>query len=181
MRRILVTLAIAAALVIPVAATAADPPEQGSPQESALLQPNVPYLPAAGSPCGIEFTPNQARAWWITWFANPVDLAAVRPALLPGSLVLTPDQYAAAVALQRAGNTLPDAPRTYNPLDLPVNDLIGGVCPHDPIVVPQVSLNAVAPAVIAKLRTYIARLTACACDAAKLALYEARLDDYLAR
>ena len=34
---------------------------------------------------------------------------------------------------------------------------------------------------IARLRTYIARLTACACNPVKLALYQARLDVYLAR
>ena len=61
------------------------------------------------------------------------------------------------------------------------------VAPAAPIV--SVAVVVVAPtlapskyaASIARLRTYIARLTACACNPVKLALYQARLDVYLSR
>lgn len=137
MRRLLVALAIAAAFVIPATASAIDPPNTAE-QSAALGAPNAVYLPAAGNACGIEFTPNLARTWWTRYFADPLDLAAVRPGLLPGSLVLTPAEYEAAVTLNARGNTLPDAPRDWNPLALAVTPGLVGAngiafCPTDSI------------------------------------------------
>ena len=113
---------------------------------------------------------------------------------MPGSLVLTSDEYAAAVALNARGNTLSDAPRDWNPLALATTaGLIGadGVefCPTDSAAPPVplgVAVASVAPASkyaasITRLRTYIARLTACACNPVKLALYRARLQTYTSR
>jgi len=196
MRRFIVTAVLAVGLILPAAASGADP--------SLITTGDVVYAPAVTkdatgvivgtNACGIEFTPNLARKWWNGYFAAPVDLADVRPGLLPGSLVLTPDEYAAAVALNAAGNILPDAPRDWNPLALAVTaGLVGadGVafCPTDSAAAPiplGIAVASVAPASkyaasIARLRTYIARLTACACHPVKLALYEARLDVYLSR
>lgn len=46
---------------------------------------------------------------------------------------------------------------------------------------PVAAASRIAPSAVTRLRTYIARLTACACNPVKLALYRARLDLYLAR
>ena len=195
MRRFIVTAVLAVGLVIPAVVSGADP--------SLITTGDTVYTPvvirdATGAvtgtnACAIEFTPNLARKWWNGYFAAPVDLAGVRPGLLPGSLVLTPDEYTAAVALNARGNTLPDAPRDYNPLALVVTaGLVGadGVafCPTDSGAAPiplGVVIASVAPsryvASIARLRTYIARLTACACNPVKLALYRARLQTYTSR
>jgi len=195
MRRLIGAIVLAVALIIPAAASGADP--------SLVTTGDVVYTPAVTkdetgatvgtNACGIEFTPNLARKWWNGYFASPLDLADVRPGLMPGSLVLTADEYAAAVALNAAGNTLPDAPRDWNPLALAVTaGLVGanGVafCPTDSYT-RQVPLGIVVASVapskygasITRLRTYIARLTACACNPVKLALYQTRLDVYLAR
>ena len=196
MRRLIVTAVLAVGLTIPAVVSGADP--------SLVTTGDTVYTPAVirdatgavtgTNACAIEFTPNLARKWWNGYFATPVDLADVRPGLLPGSLVLTPDEYAAAVALNAAGNILPDAPRDWNPLALAVTaGLVGadGVafCPTDSAAAPiplGIAVASVAPASkyaasIARLRTYIARLTACACHPVKLALYQARLNAYLAR
>ena len=195
MRRLIGAIVLAVALIIPAAASGADP--------SLVTTGDVVYTPAVTkdetgatvgtNACGIEFTPNLARKWWNGYFASPLDLADVRPGLMPGSLVLTADEYAAAVALNAAGNTLPDAPRDWNPLALAVTaGLVGanGVafCPTDSYT-RQVPLGIVVASVapskygasITRLRTYIARLTASACNPVKLALYQTRLDVYLAR
>ena len=194
MRRFIVTAVLAVGLILPAAASGADP--------SLITTGDVVYAPAVTkdatgvivgtNACGIEFTPNLTRSWWNGYFANPVDLADVRPGLMPGSLVLSVAEYASAVALNSRGNTLPDAPRDYNPLTLPVTPgLVGadGVefCPTDsytrqvPLGVAVARFAGVSATTISRLRTYIARLTACACNPVKLALYEARLDVYLSR
>ena len=196
MRRFIFAAVLTVGLILPAVASGADP--------ALITTGDAIYLPAitrdatgtivGSNACGIEFTPNLARKWWTGYFAAPVDLADVRPGLMPGSLVLTPDEYAAAVALNVRGNTLPDAPRDYNPLALATTaGLVGadGVafCPTDSAAAPiplGVAVASVAPASkyvasIARLRTYIARLIRCACNPVKLALYQARLDVYLAR
>jgi len=61
-----------------------------------------------------------------------------------------------------------------------VPTLAGVPCPVVTIVAPTPT-SAVSSGVIARLRIYIARLTACACNPVKLALYQARLDVYLSR
>ena len=105
--------------------------------------------------------------------------------------MLTPDEYAAAVALNAAGNTLADAPRDWNPLALAVTaGLVGadGVafCPTDsytrqvPLGV-AIARSAVSASTLTRLRTYIGRLSRCACNPLKLALYQARLNTYLSR
>ncbi len=99
MRRFIVAAVLAAALIVPTAASAIDPSPPGSPQAAALASPDQPYV-AAGE-C-VQFTPNSARAWWSAWFAAPYDLSAIEPCKLPGSLVLTADQYVAAVAINNA-------------------------------------------------------------------------------
>ena len=195
MRRLIVTAVLAVGLTIPAVVSGADP--------SLVTTGDTVYTPvvirdATGAvtgtnACAIEFTPNLARKWWNGYFAAPVDLADVRPGLLPGSLVLTPDEYAAAVALNARGNTLPDAPPDYNPLALattagPIGADGVAFCPTDSYT-RQVPLGIVVASVvpskyaasIARLRTYMARLTACACNPIKLALYQARLDVYLSR
>src|SRR3990170_7424235 len=193
MRRFIFAAVLAVGLILPAATSGADP--------SLITTGDTVYTPAVirdatgaivgTNACGIEFTPNLARNWWTGYFAAPVDLAGVRPGLMPGSLVLTAEEYTAAVALNARGNTLPDVPRDYNPLALATTaGLVGadGVafCPTDSAAAPiplGVVIASVAPsryaASIARLRTYIARLTACACNPVKLALYQARLDVYL--
>ncbi len=112
-----------AASLLPWAAAAAARWGLDSPQGRALAQPDVPYLTAGaanGRPNGITFTPAIARRWWDAWFAHPVDLGKVRQALLPGNLVLSPDELAKAQKLMGIGNTLPVAPEDYNPLALPL-------------------------------------------------------------
>jgi hypothetical protein len=146
MRKFIVSLVLAGALSIPVGVAALDPSPPGSPQAAALATPNAVYLPAAGNACGIEFTPNTARTWWARYFIAPLDLAGVRPGLMPGSLVLTADEYAAAVTLNARGNTLPDAPRDFNPLALPVTPGLVGAdgiafCPTDSAA-PPIPLGA---------------------------------------
>ncbi len=108
---------------LPWAAAAAARWGADSPQGKALLQPDVPYLvagTATGRPNGITFTPAIARRWWDAWFAHPVDLGNVRQALLPGNLVLSPDELTQAQTLMGIGNTLEKAPADYNPLGLPL-------------------------------------------------------------
>ena len=191
MRRFIVTAVLAVGLTIPAVVSGADP--------GLITTGDTVYTPAVirdatgavtgTNACGIEFTPNLARKWWNGYFAAPVDLADVRPGLMPGSLVLTAEEYTAAVALNARGNTLSDAPRDWNPLALATTaGLIGadGVafCPTDSRAAP-IPLGIAVPsryvASIARLRTYMARLTACACNPIKLALYQARLDVYLSR
>jgi hypothetical protein len=195
MRRLIVAAALAVALILPTAASAIDPSLDAG-QQAALAAPDAVYAPAVirdstgtitgANACGIEWTPNLARRWWARWFAQPLDLAGVRPGLMPGSLVLTSAEYTSAVALNARGNTLADAPRDFNPLGLPVTPgLVGadGVtfCPTDSAA-PPVPLGAsVAPSAITRLRGYIANLTRTGRDPAKLALYQARLVDYLGR
>ena len=65
-------------------------------------------------------------------------------------------------------------------LDSAVPTLSGTPCPVVTVIAPA-PISAVSPGVIARLRTYIARLNACACNAVKLALYQARLEIYLSR
>ena len=193
MRRFIFAAVLTVGLILPAVASGADP--------ALITTGDAIYLPAitrdatgtivGSNACGIEFTPNLARKWWTGYFAAPVDLADVRPGLMPGSLVLTPDEYAAAVALNARGNTLPDAPRDWNPLALAVTPgLIGadGVefCPTDsytrqvPLGV-ALARSAVSANTLTRLRTYIARLTRCACNPVKLALYRARLQTYTSR
>jgi len=193
MRRLILAVVLAVGLILPAATSGADP--------TLITTGDGVYAPAVvkdstgavvgTNACGIEFTPNLARSWWTAYFADPVDLADVRPGLMPGSLVLSAAEYAAAVTLNARGNTLPDAPRDWNPLTLVVTaGLVGtdGVafCPTDsytrqvPLGVAVASASKYA-ASITRLRGYIARLTACACNPVKLALYEARLDVYLSR
>ena len=108
---------------LPWAAAAAARWDPGSPQALALAQPDVPYLQAGtatGRANGITFTPAIARRWWDAWFAHPVDIGNVRQALLPGNLVLSPDELAQAQQLMGTGNTLAKAPADYNPLGLPL-------------------------------------------------------------
>ncbi len=95
--------------------------DPGSPQWNALTHPDVPYRlggAAFGNPNGITFTPNLARAWWDTWFANPVDQTSIPPGLQPGGLVLGADEVKRVAQLQ--AGPLPPAPADYNPLGLPV-------------------------------------------------------------
>ena len=83
----------------------------GTPQYDALGAPDAKYIPPGigqgGEPLP-GFTPNEARAWWANWFANPFDLRLVDPAALPGSLVLTREEAERAKALNRT--TLPPPP-----------------------------------------------------------------------
>ena len=205
MRRLIFAAVLAVALIIPATASAIDPPPADSVQVAALASPDAVYTPAVvrdetgavvgTNACAIEFTPNLARSWWTVYFADPVDLADVRPGLMPGSLVLSAAEYTAAVTLNARGNTLPDAPRDYNPLALATTaGLVGadGVafCPTDSAAPPVplgIAVASVAPAskyatAIAKLKVYIARLSLNPVrNAAKLALYRARLADYLSR
>jgi len=196
MRRFIVTAVLAVGLTIPAVVSGADP--------GLITTGDTVYTPAVirdatgavtgTNACGIEFTPNLARKWWNGYFAAPVDLADVRPGLMPGSLVLTAEEYTAAVALNARGNTLSDAPRDWNPLALATTaGLIGadGVefCPTDSAAPPVplgVAVASVAPAskyaaAIAKLKVYIARLSRSGADPVKLALYRARLQTYTSR
>ena len=194
MRRLIVGVVLAVGLIIPAVASGADPslPTTGDAVYTPAVIRDATGAIVGTNACGIEFTPNLARTWWTAYFAAPVDLADVRPGLMPGALVLTPDEYAAAVALNARGNTLPDAPRDWNPFALPVTpglvDADGvAFCPTDfytrqvPLGVAVARFAGVSATTISRLRTYIARLTACACNPVKLALYEARLDVYLSR
>src|SRR3990170_2203731 len=136
LRRLIIAAALAAVFIVPTPVGAIDPAIPGSVQEAALSNPDSVYMPASGNSCGIEFTANLARQWWKVWFAGPVDLADVRPGLMPGALVLTAEEYATAVTLNARGNTLSDAPRNYNPLNLPVTPGVVGAdgvefCPTD--------------------------------------------------
>ena len=196
MRRFIFTAVLAVGLILPAATSGADPGlvTTGDTVYAPVVIRDSTGAVVGTNACGIEFTPNLAWNWWTAYFAAPVDLAGVRPGLLPGSLVLTPDEYAAAVALNARGNTLPDAPRDYNPLALATTaGLIGadGVafCPTDSAAPPVplgIAVASVAPASkyaasITRLRGYITRLSACACNPGKLALYQARLKAYLSR
>jgi len=195
MRRLILAVVLAVGLILPATTSGADPslPTTGDAVYTPAVIRDATGAIVGTNACGIEFTPNLARTWWTAYFAAPVDLADVRPGLMPGALVLTPDEYTAAVALNARGNTLPNAPRDWNPFALPVTpglvDADGvAFCPTDSAAAPiplGVAIASVAPsryaASITRLRTYIARLTACACNPVKLALYEARLDVYLSR
>ncbi len=194
MRRFIVAAVLAVALIVPAAASAVDPSPPGSPQAAALANPDAVYLPAAGNACGIEFTPKLARTWWNLYFFVPLDLAAVRPGLLPGSLVLTASEYAAAVALNARGNTLPDASRDYNPLNLPVTPGVVGAdgiefCPTDSAAPPvPLGVTIAIPAVeryaksLAILRAKIAALSYDpVLNAWRIAYYQGKIAYYLSR
>jgi hypothetical protein len=81
------------------------------------------------------------------------------------------------VTLNARGNTLPDAPYYWNPLGLPVTP----GCPTESVAPPVQRGATITPSVITRLRVYIANLTRSGNDPAKLALYQARLVEYLAR
>lgn len=84
---------------------------EGTPQAAALAAADEPYIAAGYGQSGVwlpGFTPNSARAWWAEWFAKPFDMRLVDPAALPGSLVLSAEQGARAVALNKT--VLPPPP-----------------------------------------------------------------------
>lgn len=111
MRRAFLALVLAVAFIVPAGVAALDPSPPGSPQANALANPDKSYM---GPDECVQFTPNSARAWWTAWFAQPYDMLALKPCELPGSLVLTADQYDAAVAinenLARVARAAPPAP-----------------------------------------------------------------------
>lgn len=100
---------------------------QGTPQYDALYNPDQPYLDVSGSG-GVNYSPNQARQWWDQWFQHPVNLLTVDPGMLPGSLVLSPEEIQRAQQMQLDG-TLPAAPADYNPLGLDVTQGSNGLGP----------------------------------------------------
>lgn len=78
------------------------------------------YLPGGspGNPNGVSFTFAGARKWWEEVFAKGYNIGKVRSTLTPGSKVLSPEGYDAAVALARTSVNF--APEDYNPLGLDV-------------------------------------------------------------
>lgn len=95
---------------------------EGSPQANALANGSEPYIAAGYGQSGVwlpGFSPNSARAWWAEWFANPFDMRLVDPAALPGSLVLSAEQGARAVAQNKKTN--PPPPRTCAGVPCPPN------------------------------------------------------------
>lgn len=96
---------------------------EGSPQAEALAAGDTPYIAAGYGQSGVwlpGFTPNSARAWWAEFFASPFDMRLVDPAALPGSLVLTAEQGARAVAEGKKTNPPPPA------------ECAGVPCPRNP-------------------------------------------------
>lgn len=90
----------------------------GSPQAQALANPSALYMTAGTGGNLVSFTPAQAQQWWAAWLAHPFDLRLVAPGALPGSLVLTADQLAQAVATNQT--VLPPPPAGF-PFPLPPN------------------------------------------------------------
>ena len=220
MRRALVALAIAAALVIPAAASAVDPPDipgwsgvSGADQAYWLDKLAGDYS-NVGNP-----DPATSRAQWLWVNTHGLAGSALTPADLAIGLAwsaayaaragVTQAQLDAATALiveqgGIEGITGFDAKvaRTYRlahpwPAGVPapsnakeyIASLVAGAL--DPEftaalagawgLAPVLAARPLPTSAIARLRTYIARLTACACNPDKLALYGARLDLYLAR
>lgn len=104
MRKLIVSIMLAGALILPAAALAW---ESGSPQDVALANPDKSYV--APDEC-VQWTPTSARTWWTIWFAKPYDLRTTPPCELPGSLVLTTAEYKVAVAINEAFARTPVAP-----------------------------------------------------------------------
>lgn len=80
-----------------------------------------PYIigGSPGNPNGVSFSSTQAIAWFTFVIANRLGYHHVRPTLLPGSHVLTPE----GLAYVKAFEALPDleeAPEDFNPLGLEV-------------------------------------------------------------
>jgi hypothetical protein len=97
--------------------------DPGTPQWIALAHPDTPYGlggSAHANPNGVTFTAAQARLWWDTWFASPVDLSEVASGLLPSNFVLSVDEMIMAHQLLKTNGVLPKVPHDYNPLGLPV-------------------------------------------------------------
>jgi hypothetical protein len=210
MRRVLAVATLAIALLVPVAATAADEwynPSAGvagTPQQAALAAPDAFYIAPGFGQAGEQlpgFTPNTARAWWDAWFAHPWDLRLADPAALPGSLVLTAEQGARAVALNKTVLPVPPAgvpknPNLYagSPTLTVIQNLQAAGHPSFPPFAPGVTfgptgwtfvtapvLAARAPdtGVVARLRHYIAVLSAVRHPSAsqrdRLGIYRLRL------
>jgi hypothetical protein len=71
-----------------------------------------------GNPDGVSFTYGQAKAWWADVIANGLNISNVRPALLPGSAVLSPEGLTLARDLALASDVF--APEDFNPLNLEI-------------------------------------------------------------
>jgi hypothetical protein len=69
---------------------------------------------------GVDWTLNRAIAWFKYVWTNGVNYAKVAPGLLPGSHCLTPEGYEFAKEFMRRTDLPIEAPRDFNPLDLPV-------------------------------------------------------------
>ena len=65
---------------------------------------------------GLAFTYADARKWWEIVFGQGLNIGKVAPDNTPGSDVLSPAGYAAAVALGKSSTTF--APADFNPLGL---------------------------------------------------------------
>ena len=70
------------------------------------------------NPNGVSFSPSAAQRWWEVVFRDRLNISRVRPTLLPGSLVLSPEGVAEASALGVSSTDY--APEDFNPLGLPV-------------------------------------------------------------
>jgi hypothetical protein len=71
-----------------------------------------------GNPNGVTMTVAQAIEWWSVVFAKGLNVSHVRPTLMPGTKVLTPEGLAAARKLGVESTDF--APEDFNPLSLPV-------------------------------------------------------------
>jgi hypothetical protein len=70
------------------------------------------------NPNGVSMTVAQAIAWWSVVFEKGLNVSHVRPTLMPGTKVLTPEGLAAARKLGVESTDF--APEDFNPLALPV-------------------------------------------------------------
>jgi len=106
----------------PSRAAATDEPEADVPAEWFIDVEDGSAISIVGgspnNPNGATFTLGDAVRWWTYVFGLGLNISHVRPTLLPGSRVLSPEGYADAVAL--AAGSANFAPEDFNPLGLEV-------------------------------------------------------------
>jgi hypothetical protein len=154
-----------------------------SPQANALANPDAPYMLVDGLNGNlVSFTPTSARAWWDAWIAHPFDLTKVAPGALPGSLVLTLTELRQVQAINNAGG-LPPPPAWEPPNPYTVG--LAAATPAATSAASPTSSTRVPATTLATLRRYISNLSAAkhptAAQRQELAIYRARLADYISR
>lgn len=205
MRRIMLAVALVAALIIPVATTAADPGPCGP-------DPAFGYRTAAGNAAarsiltGLGYGEQLAAQTGIDpaaviaaadarqetilagtgFFGDsvthpyPVDYSAFSGIVGIDGEIYYAVRLGVILASERGDGSTDTAALYEKYLGSAQPTLSGTPCPIVTIA-PAAPSTAVAPSVISRLRGYIGNLTRCDCDPSKLALYQARLDLYLAR